>query len=79
MKKLPLPNLNEFLEIRGNTRLLAEGFAKMTEYGSEKIVLQGKNFTLTVKGKRLTMHYLSGEKIAVQGYIRGVEYEPNHS
>lgn len=79
MKKLPDTLLGEFLEIRGNSFLAADGYGKMLEYGSEKIVLEGKNHTLTVRGKKLKMHYMSGEKIGIDGIIRGVDYEPTHS
>lgn len=77
MKKVPDSIFGEFLEIRGNTFLCADGFGKMLEYGQSKIVLQGKKLTLTVHGKMLKMHYLSGDKIGIDGIIRGISYEPS--
>ncbi|MBQ2324761.1 MAG: YabP/YqfC family sporulation protein [Clostridia bacterium] len=79
MKKMPDTLLGEFLEIRGNGYLAADGYGKMLEYGSEKIVLEGKRLTLTVRGKRLKMHYMSGDRIGIDGIIRGVDYEPTHT
>lgn len=79
MKKLPDTLFGEFLEIRGNTYLAADGYGKMLEYGNEKIVLAGKSLKITVTGKKLKMNYLSGEKIGIDGYIRSVEYEPNNT
>ncbi|MBQ5841824.1 MAG: YabP/YqfC family sporulation protein [Clostridia bacterium] len=79
MKKLPDTIFGEFLEMRGNTYLAADGYGKMLEYGNEKIVLCGKNLKITVLGKRLKMNYLSGTKIGIDGYIRSVEYEPNNT
>lgn len=67
---------SEFTEIRGNKYLAADGFGKLLEYQSERIVLTGKRTKLTVKGLKLQMHYLSGERIGIDGIIRSVEYEP---
>ncbi len=76
MKKTPDSLFGTFLEIRGNTFLCADGYGKMLEYGKDIIVLQGKKLTLTVYGKNLKMHYLTGDKISIDGIIRGVKYEP---
>lgn len=76
MKKAPDSIFGGFLEIRGNTFLCADGYGKMLEYGQEKIVLQGKKHTVSVYGKNLKMHYLTGDKIGIDGIIRGVKYEP---
>ncbi len=74
MKRTADTLMGEYLEVRGNTRLLADGYHKLLCYESEKITLAGKRHSITVTGKKLEMKYLTGEKIGIEGYIRGIEY-----
>ncbi|HOJ48482.1 MAG TPA: YabP/YqfC family sporulation protein [Bacillota bacterium] len=63
-----------YIELRGNNDLLIEGCDGLLGYEEDLITLQVGKQVLNIKGKRLTMRYLSEKKIGISGYIKGVEY-----
>jgi sporulation protein YqfC len=63
-----------YIELRGNHDLLLEGCDGLLGYDEELISLQIGEQILNIKGRRMTMRYLSEKKIGISGYIKGVEY-----
>lgn len=63
-----------YIELRGNNDLLVEGCDELLSYDEDLISLQIGDKKLNIKGRRLTMRYLSEKKIGISGYIKGVEY-----
>lgn len=63
-----------YIELRGNNDLLVEGCDGLLGYEENLITLQVGRQVLHIKGRRLTMRYLSEKKIGISGYIKGVEY-----
>jgi sporulation protein YqfC len=63
-----------YIELRGNTDLLIEGFEGLLGYDENLISLQIGKQVLNVTGRRLQMRYLSEKKMGISGYIKGVQY-----
>jgi sporulation protein YqfC len=63
-----------YIEMRGNNDLLVEGCEGLLRYDENLISLQIGRQTLNISGRRMQMRYLSDKKIAISGYIKGVNY-----
>ena len=63
-----------YIEMRGNNDLLVEGCEGLLRYDENLISLQIGRQTLNISGRRMQMRYLSDKKIAIAGYIKGVNY-----
>lgn len=64
-----------FVELRGQSIVLVDGCCGLLVYGQDEIeisVLGGKR--MCIFGEKLTLSYMSPEKIAVRGIVTGVRY-----
>ena len=63
-----------FVEIRGRSTLLTEGYCQIQVYSPFEMVLGSQNGTIAVFGEELRLRHLSAERIAIDGRIDKVEF-----
>ena len=63
-----------YIELRGRSSLLCEGFCRITGYSGERIELASDTERLEITGRGLTLRHLSAGRIAVDGRIDAIGF-----
>ena len=67
----PFPGI-PLVEISGDRRILIENHKGIIRYGKEKICVKVKFGTVAICGEKLSLAYMTGEKLVICGEIESV-------
>ena len=62
------------LTLDGDLQLLVERHLGIVEYGTERIRIAAKPYTVEVTGERLHLVAMDGDNVRIRGRIHGVSY-----
>ena len=63
-----------YIELRGRSLLLADGYCRIEDYSDEAIILTNSEYSFKVNGVGLRLRHLSDGMMAVDGRIDRVEF-----
>lgn len=62
------------LTLDGDLQLLVERHLGIVEYGTDRIRIAAKQYTIEVAGERMYLIAMDGDSVRIRGRIRGVSY-----
>ena len=62
------------IQIRGNREITIDGCSGLISYDPAQILLETKYCRICIIGKTMTLNNLTGNVLAVRGFIRNVEF-----
>ncbi len=63
-----------YIQIIGRSLIQAEGYCRIEDYSETKILLSSSEGVLAVCGDKLTLKYLSDERVSIEGRIEKIEF-----
>mgnify|MGYP003323148170 CR=1 FL=1 len=66
---------SSIITITGTMQVLVENYRGLSEYTSERIVLEGLRNLIIVQGKKLYIHAFNNEDCLISGFISNVSFE----
>lgn len=62
------------MEIMGNREITVDGSQGVLEYSEDCIKINAGRMVLKFSGRGLTLKCLSGESLAIEGFLTGIEF-----